>query len=137
MARRFVVYTDGASRGNPGPASIGAVVYQVGPDGLEELTDISEPIGIATNNVAEYQAVIAALELVEQLDPDEVLVRADSQLLVRQLSGEYRVKATNLKPLHQQIQEVATRLGRVRFEHVPREKNRVADGLANDALDRS
>ena len=97
---------------------------------------MSEAIGVTTNNVAEYRAVIAALELVEQLRPDEVLVRADSQLLVRQLSGEYRVKAANLRPLHGRIQEICARLGRVRFEHVRREENSVADGLANEALDR-
>lgn len=136
MSRRFVVYSDGASRGNPGPASIGAVIYLDASAGLEEVASISEPIGHQTNNVAEYRAVIAGLELVERLDPDEVTVRADSQLLVRQLAGEYRVKAPNLKPLYSQVRRLVDRLGMVRFEHVPRESNTVADGLANEALDR-
>ena len=135
MSRRFVLYTDGASRGNPGPSSIGAVIYFDGHDGLEEVADISEPIGHTTNNVAEYKAVIAGLKLVGQLDPDDVLVRADSQLLVRQLEGRYRVKSPNLKPLYGQVCALVESLPCVRFEHVRREENTVADGLANEALD--
>ncbi len=136
MTRRFIIYTDGASRGNPGPASIGAVIYLDTAGGLEEVASVSEPIGHTTNNVAEYRAVVAGLELVARLDPDEVTVRADSQLLVRQLDGEYRVKAPNLKPLYVQVRRLADALGGVRFEHVPREANSRADGLANEALDR-
>jgi ribonuclease HI len=137
MTRRFVVYTDGASRGNPGPASIGAAIYFDGPEGLEEIASVSEPVGVTTNNVAEYKAVVAGLELVAEFEPDEVLVRADSQLLVRQLDGRYRVKSQNLKPLYAEVRRLVDRLPRVRFEHVRRESNRRADGLANEALDRS
>ena len=136
MSRRFVLYTDGASRGNPGPASIGAVVYFDGPDGLEEVASVSEPIGRTTNNVAEYKAVVAALELVAMFEPDEVLVRADSQLLVRQIDGRYRVKAPNLKPLYAEVRRLVDELPSVDFEHVRREANTRADGLANEALDR-
>ena len=136
MSRRFVLYTDGASRGNPGPSSIGAAIFFVGPDGLEEVASISEPIGHTTNNVAEYKAVVAGLELVAMFDPEEVLVRADSQLLVRQLEGRYRVKSPNLKPLHEDVRRLVADLPRVVFEHVRREANTRADGLANEALDR-
>ena len=136
MTRRFVLYTDGACRGNPGPSSIGAAIYYVGPDGLEEIATISEPIGRTTNNVAEYRAVIAGLELVGEFSPDEVLVRADSQLLVRQLGGQYRVKSPNLKPLFAQVENLVDDIPQVSFEHVRREANTRADGLANEALDR-
>lgn len=136
MSRRFVIYTDGASRGNPGPSSIGAAIYFEAPDGLEEVASISEPIGHTTNNVAEYKAVIAGLELVGMFDPDDVLVRADSQLLVRQLDGQYRVKAPNLKPLYEEVRRLVEALPSVDFEHVRREANTRADGLANEALDR-
>jgi ribonuclease HI len=136
MSRRFVLYTDGASRGNPGPSSIGAAIYFDGPDGLEEVASISEPIGHTTNNVAEYKAVVAGLELVGRFEPTEVLVRADSQLLVRQLGGQYRVKAPNLKPLYGEVCRLVDELPMVRFEHVRREANTRADALANEALDR-
>ncbi|MFW2340308.1 MAG: ribonuclease HI family protein [Acidimicrobiia bacterium] len=135
MSRRFVLYTDGASRGNPGPSSIGAVIYLDVSGELEEVASISEPIGHTTNNVAEYKAVIAGLELVGQLGPDEVVVRADSQLLVRQLDGQYRVKSANLKPLYLQVCDLVDGLPGVQFEHVRRELNTVADALANEALD--
>lgn len=135
MSRKYVIYTDGASRGNPGPSSIGAAIYFEGPDGLEEVATISEPIGHTTNNVAEYQAVAAALELVGTFEPAEVIVRADSQLLVRQLDGEYRVKSPNLKPLFAEVRRLVEKLPRVEFEHVRRELNTRADGLANEALD--
>ena len=131
----FLLYTDGASRGNPGPASIGAVLYVDRGAGPEEVADVSEALGTTTNNVAEYRAVIAGLELVSHFDPDRVIVRADSQLLVRQLTGEYRVKAPNLRPLVARIRELVAEIGDVRFEHVPREENTVADALANAALD--
>jgi ribonuclease HI len=135
MSRRFVVYTDGASRGNPGPSSIGAAIYVDGPDGLEEVASISEPIGHTTNNVAEYKAVVAALELVGVFGPAEVVVRADSQLLVRQLDGDYRVKSPNLKPLFAEVRRLVENLPNVEFEHVRRELNTRADALANEALD--
>lgn len=134
MAGRYVLYTDGASRGNPGEAAIGAVLYR-DEGGLEEVGSVSERIGRTTNNVAEYRAVIAGLELAATHEPDELLVRADSQLLVRQLAGVYRVKAPNLRPLHGRVAALVGRIGRVRFEHVRRERNTVADGLANAALD--
>lgn len=136
MPGSFVIYTDGASRGNPGLASIGAVVYAEKDGDLVEVATVSESIGVDTNNVAEYKAVIEGLRAVTAFEPDRVTLRADSQLLIRQLKGEYRVKASNLKPLFLEAKRLSESLGRVVLEHVPREQNKVADALANDALDR-
>lgn len=135
MPGRFLLYTDGASRGNPGPAGIGAVLYRDTDRGLERVGEISRAIGVSTNNVAEYQALIAGLELALRHRPDELVVRVDSELLVRQLSGEYRVKAPHLKGYHRKVVELARKVGSVRFEHVPRSENAAADALANSALD--
>lgn len=135
MGGSYVVYTDGASRGNPGQASIGAVIYLQDGDELVEVATVSEAIGVDTNNVAEYKAVIEGLKAVAEFEPDAVTLRADSQLLVRQLEGRYRVKAANLKPLFTEVSRLAASLGGLRVEHVRRELNAVADSLANAALD--
>jgi ribonuclease HI len=133
MPGRYILYTDGAARGNPGPAAIGAVLYEEGDE--RPVAMMSRPLGVATNNVAEYQAVIDGLEAAGDFDPDELVVRADSQLLVRQLTGRYRVKAPGLVPLHRRAATLLTGFRSVRLEHVPRESNMVADSLANAALD--
>ncbi len=135
MPGRFFLYTDGAARGNPGPAAVGAVLYREGADGPERVGEVSRAIGVATNNVAEYRAVIDGLELASSFLPEELILRADSQLLVRQLNGDYRVKAAGLRPLFQQVRARLGRIPRVRVEHVPREENAEADALANAALD--
>jgi ribonuclease HI len=129
---RYVLYADGAARGNPGPAAIGAVMFD---DDGNPVTEVSETIGEATNNVAEYRALIAGLEAATRFEPQALTVRLDSQLLVRQLSGEYRVKAKNLKPLYEKVRQLLGRFPRVTIEHVPRERNEWADRLANQALD--
>ena len=128
----FVLYCDGASRGNPGPASIGAVLYF----GDVAVAEISEGIGETTNNVAEYRALIAGLERALELDADDLEIRLDSLLLVKQIDGEYRVKAPGLKPLHARVMQLIGELGATSVVHVPREENTVADALANAALDR-
>jgi ribonuclease HI len=133
---RYVLYTDGASRGNPGDASIGAVLYQETDKGLEEVEVVSEAIGRATNNVAEYEAVIAGLAAAVDNGVDDIVLRSDSLLLVRQLLGEYRVKAAGLKPLYRKAIALLGDFATVTIEHVPREQNEVADALANAALDR-
>jgi ribonuclease HI len=132
MSGSGTLYCDGASRGNPGPASIGAVLY--GPNG-EELATVSGAIGSTTNNVAEYRALIAGLETALECGIAHLEVRLDSQLLVRQVTGEYRVKAANLKPLALQASRLLRRFDRVEVVHVPRRLNTVADALANEALD--
>jgi ribonuclease HI len=128
----FVLYCDGASRGNPGPSAVGAVLY----DGDEAVAEISEAIGETTNNVAEYRALIAGLERAVRLGVEHLEVRLDSLLLVRQIEGVYRVKAAGLKPLHGRVTALLGEVGDVTVLHVPREENTVADGLANAALDR-
>jgi ribonuclease HI len=129
-----ILHTDGASRGNPGPASVGAVLY--GPD-RRVIGTVSERIGIQTNNHAEYEAVRLGLLAAARLGVRQVTVRADSQLAVRQLNGEYRVKNAKLKPLFDAVKALEVRFpGGVLYQHVPREQNTAADALANQALDR-
>ena len=129
----MVAYADGASRGNPGPSSFGVVVYD---EAGKELHRSSRALGRATNNQAEYQGAIAALEAALGLGASEVELRMDSELIVRQLSGRYRVKNPGLAPLYKRILDLRTRFDRVVIVHVPRAQNKVADKLANEALDR-
>ena len=130
---RVVVYCDGAARGNPGPAGIGAVIYGPGRDVLDR---IAEGIGVATNNVAEYRAAIAGLERAAELGASRVMLRSDSRLLIEQLAGRFRVKNPTLQRLHREARVAAGRFARVTYEHVPRERNKEADRLANEGVDR-
>jgi ribonuclease HI len=130
---KLVAYADGASRGNPGPSSFGIVLYDVG--GGRELHRSSGALGRATNNYAEYRGAIAALEAALGLGAREVELRMDSELVVRQLTGRYKVRNPRLIPLHKRILDLRSRFDRVAFVHVPRGENRVADKLANEALD--
>ena len=129
-----VANVDGASRGNPGPASYGLIVYA--PDGTTELK-IGKYLGRATNNVAEYYALIGALDYAEAQGIERLLVRSDSELLVRQMQGRYKVKSSDLRPLYEHARKLAGRLAHFAIEHVPRERNSEADELANIALDRT
>ena len=126
-----VVQADGGARGNPGPAGFGVVVMT--PAG-QVLAELAEPIGPATNNVAEYRAVIAGLERARDLGASRVEVRSDSQLVVRQLTGVWQVKTDALQPLWAQAHDLAEGFDQVRFTQVPREENRRADALANQAM---
>jgi probable phosphoglycerate mutase len=128
----WVTYSDGASRGNPGLASYGAVV--IDPTG-QVLREISVALGVTTNNVAEYRGLIAALEAALELGARRVEARMDSELLVRQAIGRYRVKNPGLLPLYKQVLALRDRFERVVFAHVPRALNKHADALANRALD--
>jgi len=132
---RVVICCDGGSRGNPGPAAIGAVVIDPSTDPPTTLATVSETIGVTTNNVAEYRALIAGLEAAESFAPRAVEVRADSQLLIYQLQGRYRVKHANMKPLHDAARRLLARYEHVTLVHVPRAENTVADALVNAALD--
>jgi ribonuclease HI len=127
-----IAYSDGASRGNPGRASYGVVIYD--SEG-KELHRASQAIGRATNNQAEYRGAVAALEGALGLGARDVTLRMDSELVVRQLSGRYRVKNPLLAPLYKRLLDLRSRFDRVAIEHVPRAENRVADKLANEALD--
>ncbi len=135
MPASILIACDGGARGNPGPAAIGAVIYDTTTEPPTLLRSISERIGDATNNVAEYQALVRALEVAEELDASRVHVRADSQLLIRQLAGEYRVKSAGLRPLFERAREYLGAYDHVELEHVPREDNVEADLLVNAALD--
>jgi probable phosphoglycerate mutase len=127
-----IVNTDGAARGNPGPAAIGVVVRS--SDG-RVLSEVARGLGIATNNVAEYEAAIEGLRQAERLGAATVHLRSDSRLLIEQRSGRFRVKNPTLIRLHGEARELARRFRRVRLEHVPREENRDADRLANQGVD--
>ena len=126
------IYTDGASRGNPGPASTGIVVYSTEENCLYEESCL---LGLKTNNYAEYSAVLRALKLSHQNKVQTLTLRSDSQLLVRQLSGEYKVRSTNIKALYQTCKKYIKQIPSVKFEHIPREENTIADALANLILD--
>jgi ribonuclease HI len=134
LAGRWTVYADGASRGNPGPASIGAVVYD---ENGREVHTVSRRLGRATNNEAEYQAAIAGLESALALGGGDVDLRMDSQLIIRQLQFRYKVRNARLLPFFNRILELRRQFERFTMEHVPRERNKRADELANLALDRS
>jgi ribonuclease H / adenosylcobalamin/alpha-ribazole phosphatase len=124
--------TDGGARGNPGPAAYGYVLEA--EDGTV-LAAHGERIGVATNNVAEYRALIAGLEKAVEVGVDQLEVVSDSELLVKQMKGEYRVKNENLRPLAVQASRLARQVGRVRWTSVRREHNELADRLVNEALD--
>ena len=129
---RYVLYADGAARGNPGPAAIGFVLYDPDENAVAEIGGV---IGETTNNVAEYRALIAGLELALDREVGSIDVRLDSLLLVKQVKGEYRVKASHLKPLHREAVRLLSQFDEASIEHVRREANTVADALANQALD--
>ncbi|MCZ4122648.1 bifunctional RNase H/acid phosphatase [Streptomyces sp. H39-S7] len=133
MARGLVVEADGGSRGNPGPAGYGAVVLD--PASGETLAEAAEYIGHATNNVAEYRGLIAGLRAAKALDPEAVVrVRMDSKLVVEQMSGRWKIKHPDMRPLAAEAKAVLP-AGQVTYEWIPREKNKHADRLANEAMD--
>lgn len=131
---KFRAYIDGAARGNPGPAGAGVYVEAEGDRPAEELF---EPLGKATNNVAEYRALLLALTRAEELEADEVELRSDSRLLVEQVNGNFRVKADHLKPLASQAIQRAKAFRQFSIAHVGREQNKKADRLANLGADAS
>jgi len=131
-ANRLVVRFDGGSRGNPGPAAAAAVVEL--PDG-EVLKEVTKRLGEATNNVAEYHALLLGLALARSLGAEEVEIVGDSQLVLRQLTGAYKVRNAGLAPLHRQALEALDGFKRWEVREVPRKENRRADRLVNKALD--
>lgn len=133
--RRLVVEADGGSRGNPGPAGYGAVVRDA--DTAEVLAERAEGIGRATNNVAEYRGLIAGLEAALELPAESVEVRMDSKLVVEQMSGRWKIKHPDMRPLALRAQRLAGQLRGVSFTWIPRERNGYADRLANEAMDRA
>lgn len=137
--KKFIIHTDGGSRGNPGEAAIGAVIEEVG-GGLKK--EYGEYIGRATNNEAEYQAVIFALKKLKQLVGKETVSEAkievllDSELLERQINGFFKVEDANIQPLFLQLWNLKIDFSDIKFKHIPREKNKEADRMVNAALDK-
>jgi ribonuclease HI len=130
--RKVFVFSDGAARGNPGPAGAGAVIKDAQGTVLGRY---KQPLGKTTNNVAEYKGLILGLRRAQEMGVREVDVRADSELMVNQLNGKYAVKAEGLKPLHNEAMALLRSFGGWRAEHVPREENAEADEMSNRAID--
>jgi ribonuclease HI len=129
---RLVIHVDGGSRGNPGPAAIGVVVSA--PDGTT-VDELSERIGVATNNVAEYRALLAGVRHAAQLGASEIELINDSELVAKQLTGAYKVKHPAMQPLHAEALEALNAFAGWRIRSVPRAQNARADALVNEALD--
>lgn len=127
------LYTDGGARGNPGKAAIGCVLIDPAREAI--LSEHSEAIGIQTNNIAEYRALIVGLTLAKQFMPNHLVCHLDSELVVKQLRGEYRVKMPTFQPLIEEITQLKSQFPSVEFVHVPRAQNSYADKLVNKALD--
>jgi ribonuclease HI len=131
-ARTLVLHVDGGARGNPGPAAIGVVVSD--PDGTV-VEEVAEPIGVATNNVAEYRALLRGLERAAALQAHEIRIVNDSELVARQLTGAYKVKHPGIKPLYEQAKHALDGFASWTITSVPRAQNAQADALVNQALD--
>ncbi len=130
---KLIIFTDGGARGNPGPAGIGAIIYD---ENKKVVAEISEFLGVATNNQAEYKALIAALQKAKSLGAEELECYLDSELVVKQLKREYKVKNKDLAPLFLMIHNLSINFKKISYTHIPRERNKEADRLANEAMDR-
>ncbi|HMP51269.1 MAG TPA: ribonuclease HI family protein [Candidatus Melainabacteria bacterium] len=134
-SKSAIVYADGGSRGNPGPSGAGALVKDKGGDGAT-IGEVNKFLGVNTNNFAEYTGLIIGLEKALELGVDDVEVRMDSELIVKQMLGQYRVKNQNLKPLYETAKGLSRRFSQFHIVHVERALNKEADKLANQAMDR-
>jgi ribonuclease HI len=132
-AEKVIIFTDGAARGNPGPAAIGVIIQD---EYGNTLARISRRLANTTNNQAEYRAIIAGLEKAISLGAKRVLLKSDSELVVNQIIGKYRIKNTALRPLYQKVVQLAGIVESLVVSYIPRERNSRADALANKALDR-
>jgi ribonuclease HI len=131
--KKLIIYTDGGARGNPGPAGIGAVLYD---EKRRVVAEISEYLGVATNNQAEYKALIAAFKKAVELGATELDCYLDSELVVKQLRHEYKVKNKDLAPLFLILYNLVVNFLQITYTHIPRERNKEADRLANEAMDK-
>ena len=129
--KRVEIYIDGGARGNPGPAGIGVVILDCGG---KKIKDVSKYIGEATNNIAEYNALLYGLEEALMLRADEIKINLDSELVARQISGEYRVKDANIKPLFERALNMLKGFKNFEINHIERAKNKEADKLVNRAI---
>ncbi|MCX6797813.1 MAG: ribonuclease HI family protein [Candidatus Falkowbacteria bacterium] len=130
---KLTIYTDGGARGNPGPAGLGVVIYN---EKKILIGEISEYLGVATNNQAEYKALIAALKKAKTLGATDLQFYLDSELVVKQLNREYKVKNKDLAPLFLEVYNLSLSFKNIKFSHIRRELNHEADQLANEAMDR-
>jgi ribonuclease HI len=130
---KLIIFTDGGARGNPGPAGIGVAIYD---ENKKLIAELSAFLGVATNNQAEYQALIAALKKATELGASELACYLDSELVVKQLKREYKVKNKDLAPLFLTIHNLSLNFKKISYTHIPRERNQEADRLANEAMDR-
>lgn len=128
----YKLYTDGGARGNPGPAGIGAVLYDTSGNVIFEKKDY---LGVSTNNEAEYKGLIFGLESALAREVKDIVCHLDSELVVKQLNGEYRVKSPHLRELYNRVKELEGTYNSISYLHVPRAKNKVADSLVNRVLD--
>ena len=135
MPDALLIYFDGGARGNPGPAAIGAVVYDASASPPQRLATVSERIGETTNNVAEYRALIAGLEAAARTPARVARIRGDSKLVIEQVAGRWKVKQAHLAPLRAEVRALLERYEEVDLAHVPRARNAEADALVNAALD--
>lgn len=129
MTKKLNVFIDGASRGNPGPAGVGVIIYDNGV----VIKEVSESIGLTTNNVAEYSALIRALKECKELEADEIDVKTDSELVYKQVTGQYKVKNSNIKSLFEEVRQLISNFSKCAIAHIPREQNSIADKLASQA----
>jgi len=130
--QKLVIYTDGGARGNPGPAGIGVVIKE----GEKTIKEYGRYIGETTNNQAEYHALISAMESAKDLGAEEIDLNMDSELIVKQIKGEYKVKNAELAPLFLKFYNLKINFKKFFVRHIPREKNKEADKLVNEALDK-
>ena len=129
---KLTIYTDGAARGNPGPAAIGVVLKD---EAGKTVATISRCLGATTNNQAEYSAIIAALEKAISLGVKQVTIKSDSELVVNQINGQYKVKNAGLRTMYSKVVRLTGQLEKFSISYIPREQNRAADALCNKALD--
>ena len=132
----LIIYTDGGARGNPGPAGSGAAIYRAKGDGEELVEEFGKYIGEATNNVAEYTALLFAIRRARELEATSVDFMMDSELIVKQMRREYKVKEPSLATLFTKVWNETIHFKKVTFTHIPREKNKAADKMVNEAIDR-
>lgn len=132
-----ILYSDGGARGNPGPAASGAVLFSVDESGSlgSEIDRTGKYLGETTNNIAEYRALIIGMILAESYEITHLTCFLDSELIVKQLNGEYKVKNENMKNLFTEVQELLDNFQQIEFKHIRREKNKIADSIVNEILD--
>ncbi|MEE8360496.1 MAG: ribonuclease HI family protein [Candidatus Omnitrophota bacterium] len=133
-AKRLLIYIDGAARGNPGPAGIGVVILD---ENRQKVKDYFKYLGKATNNIAEYNALVYALQEAHMLGVKDVVLYMDSELVAKQIKGEFRVKNSNIKPLFEQAIHLINGLDKIEIKHIDRSLNKDADKLANKAINLS